>query len=58
MQGPAPCVCARLTWWPVRSGAGGGVCDGVLVLSRLGGHQGYSGGVHLGSRTCGCICWR
>ena len=48
----APGVCARLPWLPVRAG------PGVVALSQLCGHLGYPGGVHICSRTCGCVCWR
>ena len=53
-----PGVRARFPWWPVRAGAGAGVCGGVVALSRLCGHAGYLGGVHICSRTSGCVCWR
>ena len=54
----APGVCARFPWSPVRAGAGVGACGGVVVLSRLCGHVGYPGGVHIRSRMRGCVCWR
>ena len=52
------CVGALSLVTCVRAGAGADACGGAVALSRLCGHVGYPGGVHLSSRTCGCICWR
>ena len=42
----------------VRAAAGADASGGVVALSRLCVPVGYPGGVHLSSRTSGCVCWR
>ena len=49
------CVRALSLVTCVRAGACADVCGGVVALSRLCGHVGYLGRVHLSSRTCGCV---
>ena len=52
------CVCALSLVICVRAGAGARVPGGAVALSRMCGYVGYPLGVHLSSRTGGCICWR
>ena len=52
------CVRALSLVTCVRAGAGSGVSGRAEVLSWLCGYVVYQGGVHLSSRTCGCVCWR
>ena len=40
------------------AGAGARARGSVVAMSRLCGYVAYQGGVHLSSRTCGCVCWR